>query len=186
MPNRIGYARVSTSDQDPALQTDALTAAGCCRIFTDRASGAKDDRPQLLACLDHLNPGDTLVVWRLDRLGRSIKHLIATVTALDDHGIGFSSLTEGFDTTTAGGELIFHVFAAFAQFERRLIQERTRAGLAAARARGRLGGRKVKMTKQKLAAAQGLRDKGDLTMEQIAKVVGVSRPTLYRHLPPVV
>lgn len=183
MTSLIGYARVSKTDQDPALQGDALRAAGCARIFTDKASGAKDDRPQLSACLDYLRDGDTLVVWRLDRLGRSLTHLIATVTALQDRGVGFKSLTEGFDTTTAGGELIFHVFGAFAQFERRLIQERTRAGLAAARARGRLGGRKPKMTEQKLAAAQRLRDEGLMTMEQIANVVGVSRPTLYRHLP---
>lgn len=181
----VGYARVSTGDQNPALQTDALKAAGCARTFVDKASGAKADRPELAACLDYCRPGDILTVWRLDRLGRSLTHLIATITALSDRGVGFKSLTEGFDTTTPGGELIFHIFGAIAQFERRLIQERTNAGLTAARARGRLGGRKLKMTKQKLAAAQGLRDKGELTMEQIAKVVGVSRPTLYRHLPPV-
>jgi DNA invertase Pin-like site-specific DNA recombinase len=178
----IGYARVSKTLQDPALQHDALAAAGCTRTFIDKASGAKADRPQLAAALDYLREGDTLVVWRLDRLGRSLKHLIEVVNALHDRGIGFRSLTEGFDTTTPGGELIFHVFGAVAQFERRLIQERTNAGLAAARARGRLGGRKPKVNAQKIAVAEKLRDEGVLTMEQIANVVGVTRPTLYRHL----
>lgn len=183
MTSLIGYARVSTADQDPALQLDALNQAGCARVFSDKASGAKEDRPDLAACLDYLRPGDTLVVWRLDRLGRSLSHLIAVVTKLHDRGVEFRSLTEGFDTSTPGGELIFHVFGAVAQFERRLIQERTRAGLAAARARGRLGGRKLIMTRQKLAAALALRKAGDLTMQQIAAAIGVSRPTLYRHLP---
>ena len=134
----IGYARVSTQDQTLDLQTDALTHAGCEKIFTDTTSGAKAERPGLQAALDHLRAGDTLVVWRLDRLGRTLKHLIATVTDLSDQGIGCKSLQENMDTTTSGGKLIFHIFGALAEFEREVIRERTNAGLQAARARGRL------------------------------------------------
>lgn len=136
----LGYARVSTADQTLALQQDALTAVGCARIFTDTASGAKADRSGLAEALAYARPGDTLVVWRLDRLGRSLLHLIQTIGMLEAHGIGFKSLTEQMDTTTSGGKLIFHIFAALSDFERRLIQERTQAGLTAARARGRRGG----------------------------------------------
>ncbi|WP_420819134.1 recombinase family protein, partial [Nonomuraea lactucae] len=125
---------------------DALTRAGCARIYTDTASGASDDRPELTKALDYLRSGDTLVVWRLDRLGRSLKHLIDTINDLAGRGVTFASLTEGFDTATPGGELVFHIFGALAQFERRLIQERTRAGLDAARARGRGGGRRPSLT----------------------------------------
>src|SRR5579864_7975147 len=138
----IGYARVSTLDQDPSLQLDALTAAGCGKIFDDQASGARADRPGLQRALDYARQDDVLVVWKLDRLGRSLPHLIEVVAALEQRGIGFRSITEAIDTTTPGGRLVFHLFGALGQFERDLIQERARAGLAAAAARGRKGGRK--------------------------------------------
>src|SRR5437764_1930616 len=137
----IGYARISTGEQTLALQEDALKAAGCERLLTDTASGAKTERPGLAKALEQLRSGDSLVVWRLDRLGRSLRHLIDTLLELDSRGVGFKSLTESIDTTTPGGKLIFHVFGALAEFERDLIRERTNAGLAAARARGRKGGR---------------------------------------------
>lgn len=180
----IGYARVSTLDQDTALQIDALTAAGCDRIFEDHASGARTDRPQLAAALDYLRPGDTFTVWKLDRLGRSLPHLIEIVTGLRDDGVQFRSLTEGMDTTSAVGELVFNIFGSFAQFERALIRERTLAGLAAARARGRVGGRPPTMTGHKLAAARALLADGQ-SVASAAAAVGVSRRTLYRHLPDV-
>jgi len=180
----IGYARVSTSDQDHALQADALTAAGCARVFTEKASGSLDSRHELARCLDHLRTGDTLVVWRLDRLGRSVRHLTDTVTTLAERGVGFRSLTEAIDTNTPGGKLIFHVFAGLAEFEREIIAERTHAGLAAARARGRKGGRRPKMTPDKIATARQLYDGRKHTVAQIAAIVGVSRATLYRHLEP--
>ena len=132
MSNNIGYARVSTTDQSTDLQVDALTLAGAARIFTDHASGATTDRPALISCLEYLNPGDTLLVWRIDRLGRSNTDLIKLVSDLSDRGIQFRSLTEAIDTATPGGELVFHIFASLAQMERRLLSERTRAGLAAA------------------------------------------------------
>src|SRR4051795_7807653 len=137
----IGYARVSTDDQNLDLQRDALKTAGCEQIFTDTVSGTKDTRPGLEEALSHLRAGDTLVVWRLDRLGRSLRHLIDTVTDLQERGIGFKSLTESIDTTTSGGKLVFHIFGALAEFEREIIRERTKAGLTAARARGKTGGR---------------------------------------------
>lgn len=178
----IGYARISTVDQDLALQLDALDGAGCIRVFKDKASGKLDRRPQLDACLDFLREGDTLVVWKLDRLGRSIRHLIDTVTALEGRGVGFRSITEGFDTTTPGGKLIFHVLGALAEFERNLIVERTKAGLIAARARGRKGGRPRVLTPDKVATARQLVDAGELTMARIADIVGCSTATLYRSL----
>jgi DNA invertase Pin-like site-specific DNA recombinase len=150
----IGYARVSTAEQDTALQTDALRKAGCERVFEDTASGAKADRPGLAAALAYLRDGDVLAVWRLDRLGRSMPHLIETIGALEARGVGFRSLTESIDTTTPGGRLIFHVFGALGQFERDLIRERTKAGLTAAAARGRKGGRKPVVTADKLQRAQ--------------------------------
>src|ERR1700674_49036 len=137
---QFGYARISTDDQTLALQEDALQKAGCERLCKDIASGAKAERPGLAKAMEQLRAGDTLVVWRLDRLGRSLQHLIETLTDLDTRGIGFKSLTEAIDTTTPGGKLIFHIFGALAEFERELIRERTNAGLAAARARGRTGG----------------------------------------------
>ena len=178
---RLGYARVSTLEQDPALQHDALKAAGVQRVFTDQASGALTERPQLTAVLEQLRPGDTLVVWRLDRLGRSTSHLIQTVTALEQRGIGFASLTEAIDTTTPGGRLLFGVLASLAAFERDLIRERTMAGLAAARARGRVGGRPSTMTPDKLDIARRMLAEGR-PKSTIATTIGVSRATLYAHL----
>jgi len=182
MGDLLGYARVSTIEQKAHLQTDALKAAGCVRVWTDKASGTLDHRPKLDQVLDHLRPGDTLVVWRLDRLGRSLRHLIATVTDLRARQIGFRSLTEGIDTTTPAGRLIFHLFGALAEFEAALIRERTVAGLEAARARGRHGGRPRAMTPDKLAVARRLYDQGDHTLAAIAATIDVSRSTLYRHL----
>lgn len=180
----VGYARVSTGDQTTDAQVDALTAAGCSRIFTDHASGALKERAQLEACLDYLRPGDVLVVWRLDRLGRSLRHLLELVGELEAKGVGLKSLQETIDTTTPGGRLIFHVMGALAEFERALIRERTHAGLQAARARGRHGGRKTIMTPAKLAVAQRLVADGEHTMSDIATTVGVSRSTLYRAIRP--
>lgn len=180
----LGYARVSTADQSPDLQLDALRAAGCVRVWTDRASGALDARPELGQVLDHLRAGDTLCVWRLDRLGRSLRHLIDVVEGLEQRGVGLRSLQEGLDTSTPGGRLVFHVFGAMAQFERDLIRERTHAGLAAARARGRTGGRPSVMTASKLAAARALRSEGGRSLSEIARAVGVSPTTLSRHLAP--
>src|SRR5947209_7135886 len=153
---QIGYARVSTTEQTLDLQLDALKKAGCSKIFTDTASGAKTERKGLDEALAYVRSGDTLVVWRLDRLGRSLKHLIEVVTDLEKRGIGFKSLTENIDTTTSGGKLIFHIFGALAEFERNLIRERTQAGLIAARARGRKGGRPKSLTGKKLAMLQEL------------------------------
>jgi DNA invertase Pin-like site-specific DNA recombinase len=183
MTHLLGYARVSTDDQNADLQRDALNAAGCYRVFTDTASGALDERKQLAAVLDQLRPGDTLVVWRLDRLGRSLRHLIDTVTVLADRGVAFRSLTEQIDTSTPGGKLIFHIFGALAEFERDLIRERKVAGLAAARARGRRGGRPRVLTEQKLAVARDMYDSRRYTVAAIAQTLGVSRASLYRHLP---
>jgi DNA invertase Pin-like site-specific DNA recombinase len=163
MGHLLGYARVSTTDQQPQLQVDALTAAGCYRVFTETASGARPDRPTLAQLLDQLRPGDTLVVWKLDRLGRSLRHLVDSVTGLAERGIGFRSLQEAIDTTTPGGKLVFHVFAALAEFERDLIRERTSAGLAAARARGRQGGRPSVMTAHKLKVARDMHGSGQYT-----------------------
>ena len=142
----VGYARVSTQDQNPDLQLDALKAAGCEKVFTEKASGGQRDRPELAAALSYMRPGDSLVVWKLDRLARSMPQLIDTVSTLEDQGIGFRSLTEAIDTTTAGGKLVFHIFGALAEFERSVIRERTRAGLKAARDRGRKGGRPQEST----------------------------------------
>jgi len=182
MGDLLGYARVSTTEQKAHLQTDALKKAGCMRVWTDRASGSLDHRPKLEAVLDHLRLGDTLVVWRLDRLGRNLRHLIATVNDLAAAGVGFKSLTEGIDTTTPAGRLTFHLFGALAEFERELIRERTVAGLAAARARGRSGGRPRLMTPEKLAVARHMYDSREHTLAAIGAVVGVSRSTLYRYL----
>lgn len=174
----IGYARVSTSEQDPTLQLDALTRAGCTRVFEDTASGARTDRPGLTAALSFLREGDVLVVWKLDRLGRSLPHLVETITLLEAKGIGFRSLTESIDTTTPGGRLIFHIFGALGQFERDLIRERTRAGLDAAIARGRRGGRKPVVTDDKLRRAKALIAQG-LTVREAAARVKVGKTALY-------
>lgn len=177
----IGYARVSTFDQDAALQHDALDEAGVVRTFTETASGASASRPELTRALDHLNPGDTLVVWKLDRLGRSLGDLIAQVTALEKRDIGFRSLTEAIDTTTPAGRLLFHLFGALAEFERDLIRERTRSGLSAARARGKVGGRPRKMNPERAQLARELSRRGR-TYEEIASALGVSRATISRAL----
>jgi DNA invertase Pin-like site-specific DNA recombinase len=182
MGHLLGYARVSTTDQHPQLQVDALHRAGCYRVFIETASGARTDRPTLGQVLDQLRPGDTLVVWKLDRLGRSLRHLLDTVTALAERGVGFRSLQEAIDTTTPGGKLVFHVFAALAEFERDLIRERTTAGLAAARARGRRGGRPSVLTDHKLQVAREMYGSGQYTVATIAKTLGVSRASIYRHL----
>jgi len=179
----VGYARVSTAEQDPALQLDALTSAGCWRVFTDHASGSREDRPELVAALDSLRPGDTLVVWRLDRLGRSLPHLIDTVTALAGRGVGFRSVPEAIDTTTAGGRLVFHLFGALAEFERQLIRGRTLAGLAAARVRGRVGGRPRTMTPAKLRLARAMRAQTPpVSLGQIAVELGLAKSTVARNL----
>jgi DNA invertase Pin-like site-specific DNA recombinase len=178
----IGYARVSTVDQTLALQQDALEKAGCARIFTDTASGAKAERKGLDEAIDHLREGDSLVVWRLDRLGRSLKHLIETITALNNRKIGFKSITEAIDTTTSGGKLIFHIFGALAEFERDIIRERTQAGLTAARARGRKGGRPRVLTPKKAQMAQALYNDKTNTINDICRTLNISRATLYRYV----
>ena len=180
---RVGYARVSTQDQNPRLQLDALEKAGCGRIFTEKASGAQRDLPELQAALDDMRPGDTLVVWKLDRLARSLKQLIETVEGLEQRGIGFCSLTEAIDTTTVGGKLTFPIFAALAEFERSIIRERTRAGLDAARARGRTGGRPPALAEKDLQQARALLRDADITVAEVARRLGVAPATLYRHLP---
>jgi DNA invertase Pin-like site-specific DNA recombinase len=185
MAHLYGYCRVSTADQSLDLQRDALERAGCDRVFSDIASGALDDRPQLAKAVAALRAGDTLVVWRLDRLGRSLRHLIETVNDFRDRGIAFRSLQESIDTSTSGGKLVFHIFGALAEFERELVRERSQAGLAAARARGRMGGRPRAMTPDKVRLARQLYDSREHTVEAIAKTLGVSRASIYRHLDPV-
>jgi len=177
----IGYARVSTQDQNLSLQHDGLAAAGCEKVFEDRASGARADRAGLQAALDYVRDGEVLVVWKLDRLGRSLPHLIETIVALAKRGIGFRSLTEAIDTTTPGGWLVFHIFGALGQFERDLIQERTRAGLAAAAARGRKGGRKPAITEDKLRRAREHIANG-LTVREAATRVKAGKTALYKAL----
>jgi DNA invertase Pin-like site-specific DNA recombinase len=177
----IGYARVSTTEQDLALQLDALAKAGCARVFEDRASGAKAERPGLAAALNFAREGDILTVWKLDRLGRSLPHLIETVGALERRGVSFRSLTEAIDTTTPGGRLVFHIFGALGQFERDLIRERTRAGLDAATARGREGGRKPVVTDEKLRRAHALRAQG-FTVREVAARIKVGKTALYAAL----
>lgn len=178
----IGYARVSTHDQNLALQIDALKKAGCNKIFRDKISGSKTERPGLKAALDFVRDGDTLLVWRLDRLGRSLKHLIETVNQLEERRIGFRSLQEAIDTTTSGGRLIFQIFGALAEFERNLIRERTQAGLAAARARGRKGGRPRALNQTKVGLAYTLYDEKKHTIKEICQILGISKPTFYSYL----
>jgi DNA invertase Pin-like site-specific DNA recombinase len=177
----IGYARVSTHDQTLNLQKDALEKAGCMKIFTDTASGAKAERKGLYEALSYVRKGDTFVVWRLGRLGRSLPHLIATMTDLEEQGIGFKSLTENIDTTTSGGKLIFHIFGALAEFERNLIRERTQAGLTAARARGRKGGRPKVLTARQLGIARDLYEKRH-PIAEICRTLKISKATLYRSI----
>lgn len=178
----VGYCRVSTRDQHPEAQADVLQAAGCEKIFSEHASGTLARRPQLEAALSYLRSGDTLVVTKLDRLGRSVKNLKEVADDLQSRGIGLRALSQGIDTTTSGGRLFFHMLAAIAEFEHDLIVERTQDGLAAARARGRKGGRKSKMTPTRITEARRMYDSGDYTVEQIAQTFGVTRPTIYRHL----
>jgi DNA invertase Pin-like site-specific DNA recombinase len=179
----IGYARVSTLDQTLALQQDALHAVGCEQIYTDTVSGSVTDRPGLTQALSHLRAGDTLVVWRLDRLGRSLAHLINTIRDLQERGVGFRSLQEQLDTTTSGGKLVFHVFGALAEFERDLIRERTHAGLAAARARGRRFGRPKALSPRKIEQLRTLTGDKRNTVAEICHTLGISRATYYRYLP---
>jgi DNA invertase Pin-like site-specific DNA recombinase len=178
----IGYARVSTDEQNLDLQRDALQKAGCEQIFTDRVSGTKAERKGLTEALSHLREGDTLVVWRLDRLGRSLRHLIDTVTALQERGVGFKSLQESIDTTTSGGKLIFHIFGALAEFEREIIRERTKAGLTAARARGKSGGRPKALTDKQVQMLNNLAADRNNSIEDICKTLGISRMTFYRYV----
>lgn len=186
MPRLIGYARVSTQEQDLNLQLDALEKAGCSKdkIFVDKISGSKAERPGLEKCLAAIQPGDTLLVWRLDRLGRSMVHLISLIEDLRTKKIGFKSICDGaIDTTTASGELIFNIFSSLAQFERRLIQERTKAGLDAARARGRQGGRKkVEATNPKVMMAKNMHKDHGMSIENICKTLKISRASFYRYL----
>jgi DNA invertase Pin-like site-specific DNA recombinase len=177
----IGYARVSTEDQNLDLQRDALEKASCEEIYTDRVSGTKARRPGLEQALSHLRSGDTLVVWRLDRLGRSLRHLIDTVTDLQEKGVGFKSLTESIDTTTSGGRLVFNIFGALAEFEREIIRERTNAGLSAARARGRSGGRPKALSEKQVQMLRHLAADPNRSVEEICDTLGISRMTYYRY-----
>ena len=178
----IGYARVSTDDQNLDLQRDALRACGCERLFEDVMTGAKAERPGLRKTLEQLREGDTLVVWRLDRRGRSLKDLIVRAEELKEMGVGLKSLQEAIDTTSSGGQLIFHIFGALAEFERNLIRERTHAGLAAARARGRKGGRRKLLDAKQRAHAVELYKARDLTVKEISALMGISRQTLYHYV----
>ncbi len=178
----IGYARVSSDDQNLDLQTDALKKAGCTKIFSDKISGMKKDRPGLDVALSHLRNGDSFVIWKLDRLGRNLKELISMVGKFDEEGIHFQSTTDGIDTTTPAGRFFFHVMASLAQMERELLIERTKAGLAAAKKRGRVGGRKRLMTPSKVEAAKKLLAEG-MPPKEVANNLGVSIPTLYRWCP---
>jgi DNA invertase Pin-like site-specific DNA recombinase len=179
----IGYARVSTADQNPRMQLDALSAENCLKTYTDTATGTKADRPQWNACLADLRPGDTLVIWKIDRLGRNLRDLVDIVTTLGDRRIGVKSLTNGIvDTTTAHGKLVFGMFALMAEYEAALIKERTQAGLLAARARGRKGGRKPKMTRELIGKAQRMYDSRQFTMTEIAQYCHVTPMTIYRHI----
>jgi DNA invertase Pin-like site-specific DNA recombinase len=180
----IGYARVSTDEQNLDLQRDALQNAGCEQIYTDRVSGTKAERKGLTEALSHLRKGDTLVVWRLDRLGRSLRHLIDTVTDLQERGIGFKSLQESIDTTTSGGKLVFHIFGALAEFEREIIKERTKAGLSAARSRGKSGGRPKALTDKQVDMLNQLAADKNRSVEEICKTLGIGRTTYYRYVKP--
>jgi DNA invertase Pin-like site-specific DNA recombinase len=178
----VGYARVSTQDQKPELQRDALEEVGCERIFWERISSRKENRPELEKALEYCREGDVLVVWRLDRLGRSLKDLIEIVNTCEERGIGFRSLREAIDTTTSGGRLVFHIFGALAEFERDVIRERTMAGLQAARARGRKGGRRPKLDKRKIELAKKMLEDPDTTVKEVAEAFGVSTDTVYRRV----
>ena len=178
----IGYARISTYDQTLSPQRDALEKAGCEKIFTDTVSGTKAQRKGLEEAFYHLRRGDTLVVWRLDRLGRSLRHLIDTITALAERGVGFKSLQENIDTTTSGGKLVFHIFGALAEFEREIIRERTQAGLTAARSRGRAGGRPKALTAKQVQMLRNMAADKSLTVSDICNTLGIGRTTFYRYV----
>lgn len=177
----VGYARVSTTDQNLDLQQDALLAVKCERIFTDTASGAKAQRPGLIEALQYCRSGDSLIVWKLDRLGRSLPHLVETVRNLVAREIGFKSLQENIDTTTSSGKLIFHIFASLAEFERDVIRERTQAGLSSARARGRKGGRPKGVNEKKQKAALALKNDPGRSVKEICDILGMSRNTYYKY-----
>jgi DNA invertase Pin-like site-specific DNA recombinase len=179
---KVGYARVSTADQQLRMQEDALKSAGCEEIFTDIASGVKSQRPGLDKALEYVREGDTLVVWKLDRLGRSIQHLIQLMTLLNERKIGFKCLQESIDTSTSGGKLIFHMFSALAEFERDLIQERTQAGLKAARARGKMGGRPPLLDTRQINRMMEMYDEQKNTVAEICKIYDISRPSFYNYL----
>jgi DNA invertase Pin-like site-specific DNA recombinase len=180
---KIGYARVSTQEQDLALQLDALAKEGCEKIFQEKASGAQRDRPELKAALAYMRKGDTVVVWKIDRLARSMKQLIETIESFQDRGIGLKSLQDPIDTSSPSGKLVFHIFAALAEFERGVIRERTTAGLKAARERGRVGGRPSALSAQDLQAAKAMLKDSDITVAAVARRLNVAASTLYRHIP---
>lgn len=179
----VGYARVSTRDQNPASQIDALKASGCDRVFMEKVSGANRDRPELKAALDYIRAGDTLVVWKLDRLARSVRQLVETAEDLAQRQIGLRVLTQAIDTTSPGGRLVFHVFAAVAEFERELMLERTHAGLATARAANRRGGRPKALTEAQIRRARAMLADPMITVEEVAQQLGTATSTLYRHIP---
>lgn len=179
---KVGYMRVSRREQNPDLQRRALRAAGCERIFGEKASGANAEREELLAALSYVREGDVLVVWKLDRLGRSLKDLIGRMEELEERGVGFASVTEGLDTTTPGGRLVYHVFGALAEWEREVIRERTFAGLQAARARGRNGGRPAKMNERQIAQARAMLEDREISVGEVCETFGVSKTTLYRNI----
>jgi DNA invertase Pin-like site-specific DNA recombinase len=181
---RIGYARVSTGEQKLDLQLDELEEAGCERIYEEKTSGAAKSRPELEKCMDSLREGDTLVVWRLDRFGRSLKDLVQKMDRLEDLGADFVSLTEGIDTTTAQGKLTFHIFGALAEFERELNRERTMAGLRAARERGRVGGRPRSLDEEEIPQVQALMKDEEVSTSEICERYGISKTTLYRYVGP--
>ena len=180
---RIGYARVSTQEQDLALQLDALNKEGCEKIFQEKASGAQRDRPELKTALAYMRKGDTLVVWKIDRLARSMKQLIETIESFQERGIGLKSLQDPIDTSSPSGKLVFHIFAALAEFERGVIRERTTAGLRAARERGRVGGRPPSLSAKDLQAAKAMLKDSDITVAAVARRLNVAASTLYRHMP---
>jgi DNA invertase Pin-like site-specific DNA recombinase len=180
----VGYARVSTQEQNLDLQISSLKEIGCEKIFTEKASGAQRDRPELFKALEYIRSGDVLVVWKLDRLARSMRQLIETIEMLESRKIGFKSITEHMDTTTNGGKLIFHIFASLAEFERSIIKERTMAGLREARLQGKIGGRPRSLSNDDVEMIKGwLAESKKVNMEQIAKRIGISPATLYRYFP---